>query len=86
MNYCTASQACFRSPPQARRECPVLARKIEPAIEKRIQAQLRTKKGMLAIAKDLKVGTGTVQRVKREMEDRRPLDGAAAAYRNPKNR
>ena len=47
----------------------MLARKIEPAIEKRIQAQLRTKKGMLAIAKDLKVGTGTVQRVKREMED-----------------
>jgi DNA invertase Pin-like site-specific DNA recombinase len=53
--------------------------KIGPAIEKRIQAQLRTKKGMLAIAKDLGVGTGTVQRVKREMEERRPFDGAAAA-------
>jgi DNA invertase Pin-like site-specific DNA recombinase len=51
--------------------------KIESAIEKRIQAQLRTKKGMLAIAKDLKVGTGTVQRVKREMEERRRFDGAA---------
>ena len=34
---------------------------------------------MLAIARDLKVGTGTVQRVKREMEERRPFDGAAAA-------
>ena len=33
--------------------------KIDPAIEKRIQAQLRTKKGMLAIARELKVGTGT---------------------------
>ena len=53
--------------------------KIDPAMEKRIQAQLRTKKGMLAIARDLKVGTGTVQRVKREMEARRPFDGAAAA-------
>jgi DNA invertase Pin-like site-specific DNA recombinase len=53
--------------------------KIDPATEKRIQAQLRTKKGMLAIAKDLKVGTGTVQRVKGEMEERRPFDGAAAA-------
>ena len=53
--------------------------KIEPAIEKRIQAQLRTKKGMLAIAKDLKVGTGTVQRVKREVEERRHFHGAAAA-------
>ena len=53
--------------------------KIEPAIEKRIQAQLRAKKGMLAIARDLKVGTGTVQRVKREMEATGPFDGAAAA-------
>jgi DNA invertase Pin-like site-specific DNA recombinase len=53
--------------------------KIEPAIEKRIQAQLRTKKGMLAIAKDLKVGTGTVRRVKREVEERRHFHGAAAA-------
>src|SRR6185437_15643214 len=40
--------------------------KIEPAMEKRIQTQLRTKKGMLAIARELKVGTGTVQRIKRE--------------------
>jgi DNA invertase Pin-like site-specific DNA recombinase len=40
--------------------------KIEPAKEKRIKAQLRAKKGMLAITRDLKVGTGAVQRVKRE--------------------
>ena len=53
--------------------------KIDAAIEKRIQAQLRTKKGMLAIAKDLKVGTGTVQRVKREMERTGPFDGVSAA-------
>ena len=52
--------------------------KIEPAIEKRIQAQLRTKRGMLAIAKDLKVGTGTVQRIKREMEKTRSFGGAVA--------
>ena len=52
--------------------------KIAPAIEKRIQAQLRTKKGMLAIARELKVGTGTVQRIKREMEENRPFETAVA--------
>ncbi len=52
--------------------------KIEPAIEKRIKAQLRAKKGMLAIARELKVGTGTVQRVKREMEGTGPFGTAAA--------
>jgi DNA invertase Pin-like site-specific DNA recombinase len=53
--------------------------RIEAAMEKRIQAQLRTKKGMLAIARDLKVGTGTVQRIKREMERTGPFDGVSAA-------
>ena len=52
--------------------------KIAPAIEKRIQAQLRTKKGMLAIARELKVGTGTVQRIKREMVENRPFGTAVA--------
>jgi DNA invertase Pin-like site-specific DNA recombinase len=52
--------------------------KIAPAIEKRIQAQLRTKKGMLAIARELKVGTGTVQRIKRAMERNRPFESAVA--------
>jgi DNA invertase Pin-like site-specific DNA recombinase len=53
--------------------------KIDAAMEKRVQAQLRAKKGMLAIARDLKIGTGTVQRVKREMEAAGPFEGAAAA-------
>jgi DNA invertase Pin-like site-specific DNA recombinase len=52
---------------------------MRPAIEERIHAQLRSKKGMLAIARDLKVRTGTVQRVKREMEAAGPFEGAAAA-------
>src|SRR6516225_9161959 len=52
--------------------------KIASAVEKRIQAQLRTKKGMLAIARELKVGTGTVQRVKREMDGIRPFGSAVA--------
>jgi hypothetical protein len=47
-------------------------------MEKRIQAQLRAKKGMLAIARELKVGTGTVQRIKREMEGNRPFGSAVA--------
>jgi DNA invertase Pin-like site-specific DNA recombinase len=54
--------------------------KVSPAIEKRIQAQLRTKKGMLAVAKECGVGTGTVQRIAREMaEVSRPLHGVSAA-------
>jgi DNA invertase Pin-like site-specific DNA recombinase len=51
----------------------------KPAMEKRIQTQLRTKKGMLAIARELKVGTGTVQRIKREMERTSPFDRPSAA-------
>jgi DNA invertase Pin-like site-specific DNA recombinase len=54
--------------------------KVSAAIEKRIQAQLRAKKGMLAVAKECGVGTGTVQRIAREMaEVSRPLDGVSAA-------
>ena len=50
--------------------------KVDPAIEKRIQAQLRGGKGMRKIARELGVGTGTVQRVQQEMEV--PFDGVAA--------
>jgi DNA invertase Pin-like site-specific DNA recombinase len=53
--------------------------KIDPALEKRIQSQLRAGKGMLAIARECKVGTGTVQRIAREMEAARPFDGVSAA-------
>jgi DNA invertase Pin-like site-specific DNA recombinase len=53
--------------------------KIDPAMENRIKAQLRAKRGMIAIARDLKVGTGTVQRVKREMEGGGPFGGVAVA-------
>jgi DNA invertase Pin-like site-specific DNA recombinase len=54
--------------------------RISPEIEKRIQGLLRAKKGMLAIAKELGVGSGTVQRIAREMRgDQRPFDGASAA-------
>jgi len=52
--------------------------KIDPALE-RIQSQLRAGKGMLAIARECKVGTGTVQRIAREMEAARPFDGESAA-------
>jgi DNA invertase Pin-like site-specific DNA recombinase len=41
--------------------------KVDPALEKRIQSQLRAGKGMLATAKALGVGTSTVQRIAREM-------------------
>lgn len=53
--------------------------KIDPALEKRIQGQLRAGKGMLAIAKDLGAGTGTVQRIAREMKAARPFDGVSEA-------
>jgi DNA invertase Pin-like site-specific DNA recombinase len=51
--------------------------KIAPALEKRIQALLRAGKGMLAVAKDVGVGSGTVQRVAREMK--RPFDRVGEA-------
>ena len=48
--------------------------RISPEIEKRIQALLRAKKGMLAIAKEVGVGSGTVQRIAREMRGERPFE------------
>jgi DNA invertase Pin-like site-specific DNA recombinase len=53
--------------------------KVDPALEKRIQSQLRAGKGMLATAKALGVGTSTVQRIAREMAAARPFDGASTA-------
>src|SRR6185312_10175776 len=50
--------------------------KISPDVEKRIQGQLRAGKGILATAKELGVGTGTVHRIARAM---RPFESAAAA-------
>jgi DNA invertase Pin-like site-specific DNA recombinase len=41
--------------------------RIDPAIEKRIQAQLRAGKGINTTARDVGGGTGTVQRIKDEM-------------------
>lgn len=48
--------------------------RIDAALEKRIQAQLRTGKGIIKVAREVGVGTGTVQRVASEM---RPFDAAA---------
>lgn len=50
--------------------------KIDLALEKRIQSHLRAGKGMLKVARELGVGTGTVQRIKAEMDG--PFVGAAA--------
>jgi DNA invertase Pin-like site-specific DNA recombinase len=49
--------------------------KISPAIEKRIQSQLRTGKGILAVARECKVGTGTVHRIAKEIGS--SFDGAS---------
>jgi DNA invertase Pin-like site-specific DNA recombinase len=51
--------------------------KIDSALEKRIQSQLRAGKGILKVAREVGVGTGTVQRIKDEMSG--PFDAAAAA-------
>jgi DNA invertase Pin-like site-specific DNA recombinase len=40
--------------------------KIAEALEKRIQTQLRAGKGILKVAREFGVGTGTVQRIKDE--------------------
>jgi DNA invertase Pin-like site-specific DNA recombinase len=50
--------------------------RIDAALEKRIQAQLRTGKGMLKVARECGVGSGTVQRIKQEMK--RPFAVVAA--------
>ena len=53
--------------------------RIDPALEKQIQTQLRAGKGILKVAAECGVGSGTVQRIKREMEDSRPLASDEAA-------
>jgi DNA invertase Pin-like site-specific DNA recombinase len=54
--------------------------RISPEIEKRIRDLLRAKKGMLAIAKKVGVGSGTVQRINREMAGvDRPFDDVSEA-------
>ena len=50
--------------------------KIAEALEKRIQTQLLAGKGILKVAREVGVGTGTVQRIARELG---PFDAAAAA-------
>ena len=50
--------------------------KIAESLEKRIQTQLRAGKGILKVAREVGVGTGTVQRIARELG---PFDAAAAA-------
>jgi DNA invertase Pin-like site-specific DNA recombinase len=50
--------------------------RIDAALEKRIQAQLRSGKGIRKVARECGVGTGTVQRVVQEMKG--PFVGAAA--------
>jgi len=55
--------------------------RIGPATEKRIQSQLRAGKGMLAVARECGVGTGTVQRIAREMDAVRLFDGTGVAVK-----
>jgi hypothetical protein len=50
--------------------------RIDAALEKRIQTHLRAGKGMRKVARECGVGTGTVQRIKAEMDG--PFVGAAA--------
>jgi hypothetical protein len=50
--------------------------KVDPAILKRIQDQLRAGNGIIKVAHEIGVGVGTVQRIKQEMKG--PFVGAAA--------
>src|SRR5215467_1357743 len=50
--------------------------KVDAALEKRIRAQLRGGKGIRKVARECGVGTGTVQRIKQEMDG--PFAGVAA--------
>jgi hypothetical protein len=51
--------------------------RIDAAVEKRIQTQLRAGKGILKVAREVGVGTGTVQRVQQEMKSGPFADVAA---------
>ncbi len=53
--------------------------RIDPALEKRIQSQLRAGKGILKVAAECGVGSGTVQRIAREMRGERPFDDLGEA-------
>jgi DNA invertase Pin-like site-specific DNA recombinase len=54
--------------------------KISHDLEKRIQSHLRAGKGMLKVARECGVGTGTVHRIAREMAKvNRPFDGVSVA-------
>ena len=53
--------------------------RIAPVLEKRIQSQLRAGKGILKVAAECGVGSGTVLRIKREMEATGPFENAEAA-------
>jgi DNA invertase Pin-like site-specific DNA recombinase len=50
--------------------------RISEKVEERIHAQLRAGKGILKVAREVGVGTGTVQRIKQEMKG--PFVGVAA--------
>jgi hypothetical protein len=50
---------------------------VSQAVEKRILSHLRKGTGILKTAETCGVGTGTVQRIKAEMETSRPFDGAS---------
>ena len=47
--------------------------RIDPALERQIQSQLQVGKGILKVAAECGVGSGTVQRIKREMEEESPF-------------
>ena len=44
-----------------------IASKVSPDVEKRIKSQLRAGKGIFKVARELGLGTSTVQRIAREM-------------------
>jgi hypothetical protein len=51
---------------------------LDPNIARRIQRHLKAGKGILKVARECKVGTGTVQRIVKEMAGERPFDAVAA--------
>jgi hypothetical protein len=73
----TGKRYCARLSYQIFLDCVCRGRpRIDPALEKRIQAHLRAGKGVRKIARECGVGTGTVQRVQQEMTG--PFADAAA--------
>jgi hypothetical protein len=59
-------------------------RKRNAALERKIQREIRKGTGIIRVEQKLNLGTGTVHRIKREMEDRVQRGASGALFARPR--